>query len=137
MTSFQGDNRQTCPKNVADVVNLGLIPTSAMSYQVAVDALNQETGGLLLIHGNVRTEQSNHILEDNAPKNSSGVTISCDIDIANPSWAKWVAETCLEIGGMLDLSRKWSLTVMHLERVKQFAPHVDHMVLDLKIDPLE
>ena len=50
----QGDNRETYPKNVADVVNLGLIPSSRISYPTAVEALKKDTGGLLLIHGNVR-----------------------------------------------------------------------------------
>ena len=116
---------------MADIVNLGLIPSSAMSYQVAVEALRRETGGVLLIHGNVRTESDPR---DIAPNNDA-VTFSCDI--ANPSWKKWVTETCQQIEELLDASRRWNLTVMHLERVKQFSPHVDHMVLDLKVEPDE
>lgn len=43
------------PKNVADRVNLGLIPTSSLSWQTACEALNQERGGFLHIHENVDT----------------------------------------------------------------------------------
>lgn len=43
------------PKNVADRVNLGLIPTSSLSWQTACQVLNQQRGGFLHIHENVDT----------------------------------------------------------------------------------
>ena len=53
---YEGDNRLTCPKNVADRINLGLVPSSEISYETACAALNQKCGGILHIHGNVTTE---------------------------------------------------------------------------------
>merc|ERR1719195_193466 len=49
---LQGDNRLVCPHNVADRVNLGLIPQSEISWRTACQALRQ-TGGVLHVHGNV------------------------------------------------------------------------------------
>ena len=40
---------------MADRVNLGLIPTSSLSWQTACQALDQERGGFLHIHENVDT----------------------------------------------------------------------------------
>ncbi|XP_071795743.1 tRNA wybutosine-synthesizing protein 2 homolog isoform X2 [Asterias amurensis] len=48
-----GDNKQVCPKGVADRVNLGLIPSSKDGWPVACAALKPQTGGMLHIHGNV------------------------------------------------------------------------------------
>ena len=50
---YEGDNREKCPINCADRINLGLIPSSEESWPTAVNALKIETGGFLHIHGNV------------------------------------------------------------------------------------
>merc|ERR1711981_1497904 len=52
-TIYEGDNRLVCPKNIADRVNLGLIPSSENSYNSAVLALKDNSGGTLHIHANV------------------------------------------------------------------------------------
>ena len=53
---------QVTPKNFADRVNLGLIPTSTSSWKAACEALNTTSGGWLHIHENIectaRTEGS-------------------------------------------------------------------------------
>ena len=67
--------------------------------------------------------------------------MSCDIAIDNPSWLQWVYETAKEIWDLLEAVRgddqKWQLRVNHLEKVKQFSPHVDHLVLDLNCLPID
>ena len=67
--------------------------------------------------------------------------ISCNIAIDNPSWVQWVYETAKEIWDLLEDVRgddlRWQLRVNHLEKVKQFSPHVDHLVLDLNCLPIE
>ncbi|XP_078695660.1 tRNA wybutosine-synthesizing protein 2 homolog [Branchiostoma floridae x Branchiostoma belcheri] len=50
-----GDNREVCPRSVADRVNLGLIPSSRDGWPVACGALRPDTGGILHIHENVTT----------------------------------------------------------------------------------
>ncbi len=118
-TILEGDNRQTCPQNVADHVNLGLIPSSAMSYRTACKSLKQDVGGILHIHGNVRNDTK---ATDNKEK-----------------WQQWCDETAREIQSIFDdecSSRSsWSLEQLHLECVKSFAPRVHHLVLDLKCVP--
>ncbi|XP_069134103.1 tRNA wybutosine-synthesizing protein 2 homolog [Argopecten irradians] len=58
-TVYQGDNRETCPKNIADRVNLGLIPSSEEGWPVACRAL-KSSGGFLHIHSNVTSKHSNN-----------------------------------------------------------------------------
>ena len=48
---------QVCPKEVADRVNLGLIPSSEPGWRTACMALKSLTGGILHIHGNVNTRK--------------------------------------------------------------------------------
>ncbi|XP_035698037.1 tRNA wybutosine-synthesizing protein 2 homolog [Branchiostoma floridae] len=58
-TVHHGDNRQVCPRGVADRVNLGLIPSSRSGWPVACAALRPTTGGILHIHENVTTFHKN------------------------------------------------------------------------------
>ncbi len=61
----------------------------------------------------------------------------------NPSWRKWsldtaktFAEIFREIGKEnSSFKSEWKLELIHLEHVKSFAPHVDHLVLDIKCCP--
>ncbi|XP_022199754.2 tRNA wybutosine-synthesizing protein 2 homolog [Nilaparvata lugens] len=62
-TIHEGDNRLVCPRNVADRVNLGLIPTSRDSWEVACLALKSDTGGVLHVHENVNTKQGDRDCE--------------------------------------------------------------------------
>ncbi|KAL5005633.1 hypothetical protein ScPMuIL_016791 [Solemya velum] len=51
-TIHRGDNMHVCPRGVADLVNLGLIPSSERGWRTACLAL-KDTGGVLHIHANV------------------------------------------------------------------------------------
>ena len=107
-----------------------------MSYKTACLALNPTTGGTLHIHGNVRTEKEVE------------TTVICDPNISdqtsgNPSWRKWSLERAKTLSEIFheigtenpSLKSEWKLELIHLEHVKSFAPHVDHLVLDVKCTP--
>ncbi|XP_022235441.1 tRNA wybutosine-synthesizing protein 2 homolog isoform X2 [Limulus polyphemus] len=53
-----GDNREVCPRGVADRVNLGLLPSSEPGWKTACLALKRETGGILHVHANVNSKQT-------------------------------------------------------------------------------
>ncbi|XP_046558610.1 tRNA wybutosine-synthesizing protein 2 homolog [Haliotis rubra] len=55
-TVYMGDNKHVCPVDVADRVNLGLIPSSETGWPVACAALKSDGGGVLHIHGNVTSK---------------------------------------------------------------------------------
>lgn len=100
---LEGDNRLTAPKAVAHRVNLGLLPSSEVSWQVAVEALRQE-GGMLHVHGNV-------------------------VDSDELEWAERTRK-CFELLA-LEAGRSWKVEVVHVERVKWYAPHIRHLVADI------
>ena len=47
---LEGDNREVAPKNIADRVLLGLLPTSRDAWHIAVDCLKAEKGGVCHVH---------------------------------------------------------------------------------------
>ncbi|OWF54180.1 tRNA wybutosine-synthesizing protein 2 homolog [Mizuhopecten yessoensis] len=80
-TIHQGDNRETCPRNIADRVNLGLIPSSEEGWPVACRAL-RSTGGYLHIHSNVTSKHSSNPdcsvnLDNNTDKSDSPICLKC------------------------------------------------------------
>ncbi|KAM4012163.1 tRNA wybutosine-synthesizing protein 2 homolog [Anomaloglossus baeobatrachus] len=128
----EGDNRQLLLYNVADRVNLGLIPTSEAGYHVACRVLKKNTGGMLHIHHNVDCFLSKHEMGDDnmsAKDNGSSHRIM---------WRKWAESTEIKIRTFLEEIHNfsWHTTIVRVEKVKSYAPHVDHVVLDLDCRPL-
>ncbi|KAK2644488.1 hypothetical protein Ddye_019683 [Dipteronia dyeriana] len=101
---LEGDNRITAPKGVANRVCLGLIPTSENSWVTAIRALRTE-GGMLHVHGNVK-------------------------DSGEGLWTDHVSKSISEIA--ISEGHCWEVTVEHVERVKWYAPHIRHLVADVK-----
>lgn len=105
-TVLEGDNRLTAPQGLADRVCLGLLPTSQDSWEVAVKALRPE-GGMLHIHGNVK-------------------------DSEEQQWIDFVQISITKISKSQE--RHWDVQIAHIERVKWYAPHIRHMVVDIKCE---
>lgn len=59
--------------------------------------------------------------------------------MATSKFLTWALQTSLEIKKILDSldKDKWITEVHHIENVKSYAPHVDHVVLDLKCCPVK
>ncbi|MCO5550041.1 hypothetical protein L7F22_003518 [Adiantum nelumboides] len=101
---LEGDNRATAPQGVADRVCLGLLPTSEHCWVVAVKALRPD-GGVLHIHGNV----------------------------SDTNEQQWVDYVCSSIEALSrNEGHSWNVHAVHVERVKWYAPHVRHLVVDVK-----
>ncbi|XP_050367895.1 tRNA wybutosine-synthesizing protein 2/3/4 [Argentina anserina] len=101
---LEGDNRITAPQGLADRICLGLIPSSESSWATAVRALRGD-GGMLHVHGNV-------------------------VDSEENSWTKHVSESIAEIAR--SQGHCWEISIEHLERVKWYAPHIRHVVADVR-----
>ena len=52
-------------------------------------------------------------------------------------WWKWAQETSQTIENLLNDHHivEWTVSVVHIEHVKAYAPHVDHLVVDLLCKP--
>ncbi|XP_053330172.1 tRNA wybutosine-synthesizing protein 2 homolog [Spea bombifrons] len=126
----EGDNRQLSLQGVADRVNLGLIPSSEAGYPVACRVL-KDSGGILHIHHNVESF-TKHMAENR-----------CDTEEDSRkqrrmAWIQWaeaveaqVRALLVEIKGSL-----WQTNILRVDKVKSYAPHIDHVVLDLECRPL-
>ncbi|KAL7213528.1 hypothetical protein ACSBR2_016123 [Camellia fascicularis] len=106
---LEGDNRVTAPKGVADRVSLGLLPTSEGSWVTAVRALRSE-GGILHVHGNAKDSEEGF-------------------------WTQHILKSIYEISrseGYL-----WEISIEHVERVKWYAPHIRHLVVDVRCKQIQ
>ncbi|KAM3613326.1 uncharacterized protein V6R79_024241 [Siganus canaliculatus] len=133
-TIHQGDNRQLQLRDIADRVNLGLIPSSEEGWPVACRLLRRRTGGILHIHQNVTSPFTNTSVvpaTDDVTPRVSGKTADKE------AWQAWAKDTARSIGSLLqDLTgAQWTTSIQHIERVKSYAPHVHHVVLDLECRP--
>eukprot|EP00794_Sanderia_malayensis_P016952 gene16952-18659_t len=59
-------------------------------------------------------------------------------------WKKWAEHKALTIRGLLEkihkndnVDRGWRCNVKHIEHVKSYAPHIDHIVVDMECRPTE
>lgn len=104
----EGDNRCSVAAMVdcADRVLLGLLPSSLGGWSLAAQVLKR-TGGIIHVHENV-----------------------ADKDIK-----EWMEKTAEEFSRLL-AGKKLAATILHLEKVKSYAPRVHHVVLDLACVPV-
>ena len=90
-------------KNIADRCHLGILPSSEGVWHLALQCLKSE-GGWLHIHMNVAEEKI----------------------------PAWIEQTISELGIISqNIGREWKIEAKHLEKVKWYAPHIRHLVLDV------
>jgi len=114
-TVHAGDNRDSAPglAGIADRVLLGLLPSSEGAWDLAVGALRRDKGGWLHVHENVAVAEREEWL----------VRLLSTLD-----------RLAKEGGG----AEAWAPAVCHhVERVKSYAPRVDHIVVDVFMGPPE
>ncbi|XP_064282533.1 tRNA wybutosine-synthesizing protein 2 homolog isoform X2 [Passer domesticus] len=128
-----GDSRQL--RDVADRVNLGLLPSSEEGWPAACRVLKKDTGGVLHIHQNVESRPAPRGAELLAGRGSAGARRPTGL---RAEWQSWAEGTAARIRGLLaELhGRPWRSSVLHVEPVKSYAPHVHHLVLDLECRPV-
>ena len=116
-TVYLGDNSQTAPKlrGIAQRVNLGLLPDSVKGYRLGLDCLNKATGGVLHVHGNCLSK----LREEWGKKTAKEIAV-----ILEEAWCENGSAPCT-----------WRVACDHVERVKSYAPRVDHVVADIRITP--
>lgn len=153
-----GDNRQLELSDVADRVILGLIPSSEEGWPVACQVLRQDTGGILHIHRNVESfpgktpqlpgndeteklepwlssqEMTTNQWENGYSRDSRRKML---LAATKPEWRRWAQFAETRIAGFLQQlhGKPWRTRILHIQPVKSYAPHVDHIVLDLECRP--
>ena len=63
----------------------------------------------------------------------------CDKNKLKPAWVEWTEKVANSFHSiLLDLHRtEWTCSVLHVEHVKSYAPHINHMVADIQCKPTE
>uniref|UniRef100_A0A3Q3VK76 tRNA wybutosine-synthesizing protein 2 homolog n=1 Tax=Mola mola TaxID=94237 RepID=A0A3Q3VK76_MOLML len=133
-TIHQGDNRQLQLCDIADRVNLGLIPSSEEGWPVACRLLKRKTGGILHIHQNVTSPLPNTaVVTEDADATQRASSKEAD----RQAWRAWAGDAANRMSSLLKdvTGAQWITTIQHIEHVKSYAPHVHHIVLDLECRP--
>ncbi|DBA73560.1 TPA: hypothetical protein ACH3X2_009802 [Trebouxia sp. C0005] len=107
---LEGDCTLIAPKGLAARVILGLLPSSQGGWATALEALKADTGGWLHLHHNVT-------------------------DSVEAEWCLGTLATLQQLARQL--GRNWQLRLDHCERVKWYAPHIRHLVLDVHVQPAD
>ena len=130
-------------------MNLGLIPTSSLSWETACAALKPETGGTLHVHENVTsystTRNCNEVNDIEVEKQQLKTFEQSKTQLkfakktqSRPDWEQCAVEMCARLRSFLEQlhCNRWSCDVTHIEHVKSYAPHVDHLVFDVRCAPV-
>lgn len=133
-TIHQGDNRQLPLYDIADRVNLGLIPSSEDGWPVACRLLRRSTGGIFHIHHNVTSPISQTKV---TPEIREGTERVSGKRTDSEAWQTWANDTAKRFRALLKdvTGTEWRTHVQHIEHVKSYAPHIHHVVLDLECRP--
>jgi tRNA G37 N-methylase Trm5 len=115
-TVYTGDCRVVAKENnlvnMFDRVSLGLIPSSEGGWRTAVRAIRDTTGGWLHVHANV-------------PGKELG------------TWSVWLCCCLRDLMREEDKPGNWVVLCTHVEKVKSFAPTVNHYVADVFVGPAD
>ena len=117
---------------------LGSIPSSEEGWATACACLKLDNGGRLHVHGNV-TSSPHSTTGSHIPTSSGDTAVESSITRWHSLWYIWSNSVALRIMTILnDLheGKQWSVFVRHIQHVKSYAPHVDHLVVDLECRPL-
>lgn len=136
-----GDNRELELSNVADRVNLGLIPSSQEGWPVACQVLRKDVGGILHIHQNVESFMRKNLQKTVPDERGNGSTGDVQGEMLSsatrPEWQSWAESAEAQIASLLQVhGQQWRTRILRVHPVKSYAPHVDHVVLDLECRPV-
>lgn len=126
-------------------MNLGLIPSSEEGWPVACRLLRKDVGGVLHIHHNVAAPVHRQKLDE--ASDSRGIAFVEDEEVVDEpltnlsereAWNAWAKTTASRIVTLLReiTGDAWRTSIKHIERVKSYAPHINHIVLDLECRPV-
>lgn len=138
---------------MGDRVVMGLIPNAMNSIEAACRSLRR--GGVLHIHHNVESNVKRHEHTTrqgqtvSSPEENTYLLdcyetepgFSCNKKRVLPAWVSWAYKTASTVTQVMrkiheqsEDTCRFRTCILHIEKVKSYAPHVDHMVLDLRID---
>lgn len=143
-----------------DRISLGLLPSSEGGWDVAISCLNQQLGGWLHVHANVPTRERHQWtcwlgqslaniasiiqrrrrrrqlhLQNNKFLTECCIAVDKNDDSADEEDDLAVIDSNNNIGYESNDSNEWIAVVQHVERVKSFAPLIDHLVADVFVGP--
>ena len=144
---------QVAPRGIAERVNLGLLPSSEGGWSTACACLRADKGGWMHVHGNVsskpgtppRTEtnmwdEPSAAMLERVARGTGGAAEKSVGSYGDGPWLDWALYVANKMQVLLSECNgpgsRWTVVVRHLEHVKSYAPHIDHLVVDLECRPV-
>ncbi|KAG1699387.1 tRNA wybutosine-synthesizing protein 2 [Nymphon striatum] len=136
-TVYEGNCAEVAPRDIADRVYLGLIPSSKVGWKAACMALKHNSGGVLHIHHNVTTKIPSTDAENCDFQDSENIKDKSVKERKRAIRSQFGEEICMDIMKIFNIlyNKPWTVELLHVEFVKQYAPHVDHVVFDVLCTP--
>ncbi|XP_075675745.1 tRNA wybutosine-synthesizing protein 2 homolog [Dermatophagoides pteronyssinus] len=127
MTICEGDNHHSCPHGIGHRIHMGLIPTSLESLEIGCQALDLSSEKDLFMHIHENLSYFEQIKQQSNGENKP--------QIIEEQRKKWATNICEQISTILEkLSNiQFNVTYNQITRIKRYAPHIDHMVVDVII----
>lgn len=130
MTICAGDNRLVCPVNIAHRVQMGLIPTSLNSLDIACRSLkvynndDKNTDFTLHVHENLNYFDKIKSIKDTNFKRKEIILEE------RKQWAEGIKKRFLNMMKLIH-NLSFNVKIGNISRIKQYAPYIDHMVVDV------
>jgi len=105
------DDNYTTQIRQFDRISLGLLPSCEGGWSLAISCLNLVKGSWLHVHANVPTSEKQR-------------------------WTHWLCRSLSNLA-VNSNGNNWIAVCTHVEKVKSFAPKVDHVVADVFVGPCD
>lgn len=115
------ENTSTCVVNQGHVHNNRMVLTKSSELELSMISAEPFT---VSVESNLPFWKQNHIPSCNKKVKQEWL-----------DWAKYVAQTILPHLRKSHGKQEWNVQVRHIEHVKSYAPHIDHVVLDVECCP--
>lgn len=89
------------------------------------------------LHANVSSKSPEENSESALDLTTERSKPTCNRKLKN-AWLRWADGICIRIKDFLDSfddTQIWTVSVTHIERVKSYAPKIDHLVADIYCTP--
>lgn len=141
-TVIEGDNRSNRPTDVAQRVILGILPSCIDWMQTAFECVDKRTGAMLHCHDLIETKPNSASSESN---NADTSPISSNHEDSNlePVHTNDIEFNAFEAKAQTLIDRikdevdahDLRASLVQIQPVKSYAPHITHVVFDIKIEP--
>ncbi|XP_076450177.1 tRNA wybutosine-synthesizing protein 2 homolog isoform X2 [Babylonia areolata] len=129
-------NSQSCPQKTEQYGDPFLSHQSKPPHIMCDPSLTEPILAAPCCEKNGQSQGS--VIHPNTPERSDVAAHNRRYGLKIAAWQKWGEHVCRSLKTLLEKEQGggWYVSVVHIENVKSYAPHVHHIVLDVHCTPL-